>query len=201
MEKVSDISRGLGRFTPKLWRRLWDAVLFVEQNRGPIESMRALRQERKQRRIWVLLTGYSQVSTNRYKYAWVQARWNSTDEKFERDTRENVWTSYGGTYDPDNPDENTPFNDPAYSSIENGNNGLWFESAGVNVEGVNYPSAFYLQPLRGDDMESAQNPGTEGYWSDTLAPAVEIVSVNNCDAEGVTWIIPNAMNQHDGTCG
>lgn len=183
--RVPDITRGLGRFTPKLWRRLFDMMQFVERYQGDIASIHQIRKRFDRPYIWVLLTGYTEVSANIFEYDWVEAVVdNSTGKWIEKD---------GGL-------SSDTTGIKARNGIETGNDGFLRESAGQNIEGASFTeNSWFLQPIRGDDGASVFDPGSSGSWATNRAPAVPMFWERDDENELTAWFA--VTNIDDGECG
>lgn len=186
------ITVGLNKYTPGLWGRHSRMLCWFEQNRGAIESLlQEARRPTALTTITAVLTGYQNISANRWRYAWVQA-W--------QDVSEETHIAVPGGLNSGNAD-GTSFDTPAYNLRENGNDGLLIESGGVNVEGENWPVGFHLQPVQGDWNPPAPwdpAPATERTWDIAAGPAVTL-RLEAGDDGRIVYVF-DATNIPDGTC-
>lgn len=207
MANIPDIKKGLGRFTPALWKRLWEAVCFIEEIRASLISL--LKSWNQQKPTFTsfpaILTGYTEYSTNRWRYGWVKAVWDDAAERFR---------PINGTAEED-PEYELPAHPlgsadaqyAAWNGLENANDGFLIESGGVNYDGEDYPGVaegdrtFYLQPIQGDWQPDATwdgEPATTKDWDPYRGPVVMMHIHRSESGREVYWFAQ--MNQHDGKC-
>ena len=132
---------------------------------------------RRSGRRLVLVTGYTAIGASRWAYTAVDAVMKTNGVAIRA------------------PDAVTY--DPVFNPIESANDGLAVESAGVDIDGTDYPGpanggTFAVQPIQGSSATS---------WIDALAPAAWIQKwIDDTGTGSTVWIFDAIMNQHDGTC-
>ena len=200
MSRFPRVTRGMGVLTAGVMNDLFDTVLRLE---AEVEEFRRQRERPVFDKILAILTGYQLIGGNRYRYAWIEAIWSNSGEALIQ--KSGGQDSYNDDFVAEDPSDGTPFNAPAYNLIENGNEGLGWDSS-VNVEGSAYPQTpgqrFYLQPIRGDDNTGGPSqtgdPGSDGFWAVDKGPGVMLRPVR--DDTGALVYVFSVMNQHDGEC-
>jgi hypothetical protein len=173
------IRRGVGKFTPELWDRLFDMLVEWEQKRrqmGYPEWSNYTRdiphhQGRRFRpRLFMMAIVYGElaqeISANRWRYPWQEAKLSGDTWSVDED---------GLAYDSGDTDT------WALNSVEASNDGLGVEAPGVTIEGpdVDYPAGFSLQPITGQ-------------------PVVPLFFFKETD--GTMRYVFSLANAHDGTC-
>lgn len=193
-----DIAVGLGKLTPARWSRAWNAVMNFESVWPFLRELKARENKEPEKTSFpALILGYKAITnaTNRWAYAWQEARVDPLTGKYQP-----FMAGWRSTVTvpgiPEGTDE--PFAWPAYNRLETGNDGIGVESGGVNVDGADYPATWYVQPIRGGEADAVMEPAEEELWDWTIAPAVRM-DVER-DATGRPRVMFELMNAHDGTC-
>ena len=213
MARFPRFTQGIGRLTARV---LNDAISLIEEIPGIIDRLQRLERPRPRVKprtsFWAFIVGYSNIGLNRWEYAWVAAIPDPSNAgKFkvlshpDYISGETLYESSYTTYEPGLEDSGSPFTTPAYNAIEQGNDGLANESAGVYVEGPAWPDNWFLQPIHGGDSggqggqdPSEFDPGTDNYWPTSKAPVVQIHLIEDEDGDLTYWF--QVANDSDGEC-
>ena len=170
-----NITRGLGKLTPDLWRRLMRMLRWFES--------RAARMDRGAKgRAWILakITNAQVIGahTTRWEYAWEEVQLDATDDGFDVVT--NGLTSTGDA------DEW----DFAAINLAEAANTANEVAPGVRLSGDDYPAGMDAMPI-GELFD-------DGGGVDRIEVVVMLWAGR--DDEGYTRWFFNLSNAHDGTC-
>lgn len=117
-----------------------DVFSIVDQIRTMLPQLKILVSELKIRHTAsfpAAITGFQEITANRWRYSWVEQQFNRATQKWENHPQ-------GRT--------SSTFTLPAYNSIENANDGTGIEAPGVDINGADYPAGFDLQPIQGNPI-------------------------------------------------
>jgi hypothetical protein len=105
---------GFGAITADDLNAIYDTVRLVDALQSEVENLKRLvaEQEAYPLRL-VLVLGYQELDDNRFEFAWVESEYDA-DNPGRVIRVEGGETSYGGDYDPNNTDQNQPFEFSAY---------------------------------------------------------------------------------------
>ena len=188
------ITKGIGKLTPQVWRGLTDSAAWISKNLKDLEEIIKLHRKSKQYQRQMFLAqlyAAKRIGNNQYLYAWNRVQLSGVDASTAYNTQTDV--NHTSTFGTD------IYSHGAINLMEATNTNTKV-APGINTYASAFPSnTFFMNPIGGHPSSTAEPPKQALYVSVNLEvqPVVVMYATREVTAGNIRYYFCNS-NTVDG---